>query len=244
MRCVGTYPCTGPARGHTVTHAVRLHSALAPRGATPSHMRCVGTLRSPARLHAALVLEGVTPLGNSTLAGAATRRAGSQRVTPWAPLRSPVRLHAALVLEGVTPLGNSPLAGAATRCAGSQRGHTPGQLSARRCGYTLRRFSTGSHPRATLRSPVRLALTLDGVTPLGAALDVSHVAPSQVCALDKMPPPPRSGRWAALFVLRYGALLLDVPMTGELRRRRTRSLRRYLRRYPLRDALAWPSRYR
>ena len=73
-----------------------------------------------------------------------------------------------------------------------------------------------------------------------AALDVSHVTSSQVCALGEPLPTAAKRRWAALFVLRYGALLVDASMNEALGRRRTRSLRRY----PLLHALAWPSRYR
>ena len=157
MRCVGTYPCTGPARGHTVTHAVRLHSALAPRGATPSHMRCVGTLRSLALLHAALVLEGVTPLSNSTLAGAATRCTGPRRGHSPGQLYARRRGYTLRRFSTGHSLGTSTLAGAATRCTGPRRGHTPGELYSPDREHvgnearSLRRPRTGPNRRAKVR---------------------------------------------------------------------------------------------
>jgi hypothetical protein len=74
------------------------------------------TLRSPVRLHAAPVLNGVTPLGNSTLAGAVTLCTGPR----WG--HTPGQLYArrcdsALVLDGVTPLGAARDASHATPSA-------------------------------------------------------------------------------------------------------------------------------
>jgi hypothetical protein len=139
----------------------------------------------------------------------------------YGPLRSPARLHAAPVLNG----------------------SLPGHLYARRCGYTLHWSSTGSLPWATLRSSVRLhsALALDGVTPLGAARDAPHTTSSpQVCAPGELLPTAAKRRWAALFVLQYGALVVDASMNGALGRRRAHLLRRH----PSLHALARPSCYR
>ena len=196
-RCVGCDSCPGPG-SHTVSHSLpeqrygplraagaatrragprpgsppwaTLRSPVRPHAAPgPRWGHSLGNSRSPVRLHAAPVLDGVTPLGNSTLAGAATRAAPSS--------------------TGVTPLGNSTLAGAATRCTGPRRGHTLGNSTlagaatrctglggvtpwatlARRCGYTLHWSSRGHSPGQLPRSPVRLHAAprpSDVVTPL------------------------------------------------------------------------------
>ena len=73
-----------------------------------------------------------------------------------------------------------------------------------------------------------------------AALDVSHVTPSPVCALGALLPTAAKRRRAALFVLRDDALLVGASMNEALGRRRMRSPRRH----PSLPALARSSLYR
>ena len=132
--------CTGPARGHTVTHAVRLHLSLCPgpvRGHTVPHAvrlhltpagasadSCPGPMGHIGEYPVPETVRAITLTGNTT-------------VTRSAACTGPARGHTVLIKlrRCVWPhLGSH-------RCV-SRTGNGTGHY-ARRCGYKPRRFSTG-----------------------------------------------------------------------------------------------------